>query len=432
MQKSLSVDWITMHVQMPCREYRIPEKTDYKYSLQHMRYQTRHFKAVYEIFLKDKVGNVTQRVCTLACDPHSEILSMDSGLLKIDNNFLYRHDLLDFIKGLLSDLDMNFRSYSRLDVALDFTSFANKLTPENFISRFVDGSYIKKGRSTKWALTGETAACVSDGVSVDLQDIAKYKRSMKTVKFQTLKFGTPTSDISYYLYNKKQELEQVKMKPYIHQHWKQNGWDGKQDVWRLEFSFKSNTDAIITEDGEAISFKNIDSIDYLKDIFAWHFNRYFAFVHRSKTTRRKSNMRKVALLTDMDCGLVKINLSDKKDSSRSDRIFAKMLHRTNHELRGNDFNLAIFGAEYLAKFIADRGIEEWAKKKLHIQLDTVNQADIAGEKMYKQKFVFTGETLDFVKYSRVKDTSYTIDKKRAVICNPIALKPIIKHHSLKH
>lgn len=427
MDKTLCIDWITMHIQMPCKEYTIPDNVAHKYRIERMKYQTRHFRAVYEIFSVNKFQQKDRRICTLACEPHSEILSMDSGLLKIDNNYLYRSDLLPFIKQLLLDLDLKFRSYSRLDIALDFLTFSRKLTPQKFIANFLSGDYIKKGRTTKYSLSGETTYCVHDGFGVDLNDIKNYKKSLQTINFQTLKFGTPTSDITYYLYNKKQELEQVKMKPYIMDNWRANGWDGKQDVWRLEFSFSSNTDAIIDSNtGESITFKDINAIEKIQDIYAYHFKKYFSFVHRSKTTKRKSNMRAVSLFADMNCSHVKINLSDKKDSSRSHKIFAKMLHQVNHELRGNDFNLAIYGSQYLAKFVSDRGIEEWAKKKLNLMVDDATQNKLYNEKIYKSKFVIEGETLDFVRrvgYAQKFKTGGIVIQN--IACQPIQLKPIL-------
>ncbi len=44
-------------------------------------------------------------------------------------------------------------------------------------------------------------------------------------------------DISARLYNKTEEIKKSK-KDYLKPLWKENGWDGQQDVWRLEFQFK--------------------------------------------------------------------------------------------------------------------------------------------------------------------------------------------------
>ncbi|OOZ77339.1 hypothetical protein BOW50_08365 [Solemya velum gill symbiont] len=45
------------------------------------------------------------------------------------------------------------------------------------------------------------------------------------------------SDLSARLYNKTIELEKSG-KDYMHEIWSDQGWDGEQDVWRLEFQFR--------------------------------------------------------------------------------------------------------------------------------------------------------------------------------------------------
>lgn len=45
-------------------------------------------------------------------------------------------------------------------------------------------------------------------------------------------------NLSCRLYNKTLEIEKKSHKTYMFNIWKKQGWDGKQDVWRLEFQFK--------------------------------------------------------------------------------------------------------------------------------------------------------------------------------------------------
>lgn len=57
--------------------------------------------------------------------------------------------------------------------------------------------------------------------------------------FTGFSFGL-AGDISARLYNKTEEIKKSK-KNYLKPLWGENGWDGQQDVWRLEFQFKRKT-----------------------------------------------------------------------------------------------------------------------------------------------------------------------------------------------
>jgi hypothetical protein len=385
-----------------------------------MPYQTRHFKAVYEIFDKDL------RIATLAADPHSDILKFNSGLLKLDNQVLYQVNLLAYVQQLLKDLDLKFNSYSRLDIALDFYTFARGLKCDKFINNFLNSDYAKLGRCCKGRIAFETKNEES-GQLVKLVDglpAKNVRRSQKRVQLQTLKFGAETSDTTYYLYNKTKELEQVKMKPWIVDNWKANNWDSKTDVWRLEFSLKSNTDAIVDpESGSMITLKDIEAIEHITDIYKFCLKKYFSFVHNEK--KRKDRNKPVVLFAkDFATDAIKIKMSDKKDSTRSTKIFAKALQLTNQELRGHDFNLAIYGNSYLTHVIKHHGLEDWAKRKLVSYTPSLSQeakhsSDVS-IMMLQTDIEF--ETLDLIRPVR----SRLLSHNSGITCQPLQLKPILK------
>lgn len=348
MKNCLSVDWLTLHVKIPRKEFsnvnlrstELFEKDRSKYKIEKEPMQTRHFRSIYKIYRNG------EEMATMACEPHSHILSEDSGLLKIHNKYLYQENFYDYVVSFMELLDVQFRSISRIDLALDFLKFKNNLNPENFIKKFNSGLYLKRNKS-QFNTRGRCGGA-------------------RELRYETLKFGSETSDITYYLYNKTKELDDKKMKPWIVDNWRANGWDEKADVWRLEFSLKSNTDAIIDSDtGEQIfMFKELESLNKLGAIYNHFFFKYFTFVHNDKK-KRVDRCRPLTLFAGfIETSFVKIKLSIHKQADRSSKIFSKALMMLNHELRGMDIELGVLTNELMSYFILDRGLAGWAADKL--------------------------------------------------------------------
>lgn len=335
MQACIAIDWLQIFVILP-PNWNPTENT--KFSIKKEAYQTRHFKSIFTI-LKGR-----EEIAVLACHPHSNILQTNGGLLKVVNKQLYQSNLYDFVVTLLKDLNFTFKSISRLDVAMDFNRFHKNLNPEKFIEKFMSKQYLKIGKAKG-----------SNQFTVD-----------KKITYTGLSFGAESSDVKYYLYNKSSEMEQVKLKPWIVEHWQANGHLVGETVWRLEFSLKLSTKAFgDAETGILLSTKNLDviKVENVKALYQLVFNHYFKFVYKSKSTR-KDRMKPITLLSIPNANPVKIKLSDKIESTRSSKIFAKQLMRLNQELRGHDFNLSLMTSDLMNYFILNRKLEPWAHKKL--------------------------------------------------------------------
>lgn len=335
MQACTAIDWLQLYVILPT--LKIEQKYGI-YTIKDAGYQTRHFKKVYQIF------HEKEEVAVLACHPHSNILCENGGLLKFNNKYLYQVDLKSFVDGFLKLFSFEFKSISRIDIALDFTRFTHNLNPEKFISGFFAKKYLKVGKS-------KGSAHFEQGKSID---------------FSYLSFGAKTSDVNYYLYNKTKQLNEVKMKPWIVDHWRSYGYSEDETVWRLEFKLQLSTNAIVNEDtGETYATNSLEILDssQFNALHALLVNKYFQFVYNRKCSR-KDRMKPVKLLSLCKSKGIKIKLSEKTESSRSAKIFAKQLMQLNSELRGHDFALSIFGTDLINYFILNRNLAPWAHKKL--------------------------------------------------------------------
>ena len=363
---SVSIDWFQTHnTQTPKLE-----------PGQHGRFEVKHrgrvaeFQNHYEIFLSG------ERVATLAAHPDKGILNPDCSFLKIDNKFLNR-DLKPLVEEINETLCLKFRNVSRVDIACDFNTFQNNLHPETFIERFIPQrkpKYVKLRRSV-WSMVG------------------KHERGQRGNRktensYSYLRFGNPRSNVCYYLYNKSLEMQEKKNKPWIREKWEADNLDQQQDVWRLEFRIHSCSKGLIDEDAgnelkafrkaklflkdlqgkikrgmkpetvahfseqiqqaqEQIEFWNdnkldatadakyfgtLDVLDNFHEFYGALFHHYFDFRYNDGQ-EKKRRMKRLPLLDIRKPDKSLMDLAEKMESNRTDRMLLKKLISLNDELR---------------------------------------------------------------------------------------------------
>lgn len=294
-------------------------------------YGTRIFKTVINMF------NGKIPICSIAFNPHSNILSIDTVIIKFDNKYLYQKDLFVEVNRIVKYLKLKVKGITRIDLAVDFNLFDNNLNPHNLISKFMNSYYLKMGA-------------------------AKYKLIGKQIfnhQFEYLRFGDNISTVSAYLYNKSKEMQDVVMKQHIYDSWISNGIDVDKDVWRLEFSFKGNQLKIIeTSTGsiEDVRFISLFNPVILKRLYYSAVNKYFHF-KINNGNKNKSLMNSIKLFDELDYNLTLIKLSDKKDSSRSDKIFIKKMEMYNNEIRQINLNKAFLFDNIITDFVSSRRLQ---------------------------------------------------------------------------
>lgn len=330
----ISIDWL----QLNCSRSGGPLGTRAGiYNVKKLPHQTRHFRDVYEIYLFKEL------CASIAMNPHSTVLASDMALLKVENKFLYNYDLPNFVESLLKSLSLQLNNITRLDLAIDFNTFCHGLHPPEFIREFLYSNIIKHGKS-KYKVMGA-------------QD--------HNLTFEYLKFGSGTSIISYYLYNKSKELSEKKNKPWISDNWKLNGLDIAKDVWRLEFSIKSNLNELMNlETSEAWSLNKLIVLqEQIKlSLFNCLLQKYWLFSF-PQADKNKSRWHKIQFFNLDIASCILIRLSEKKESNRSDKIFIKKLVEYADEMRGHDFNNSIFADQLIRHAITSRSLVKWAKEK---------------------------------------------------------------------
>lgn len=310
-----------------------------QFKVKKLPHGTRHFSIIEEIYTGKK------RIATIRRVPFSELLPKELVLVKFDNWVLYRYDNFAFATKFFRECGMIFRNFARVDFSLDFQQFENGMSPELFIKRYLTGSILKMGKAAKFRVVGT--------------------QNEKQHLFESLRFGSMLSELSYYIYNKTKEMNQVKWKPWIADAWDKNGFDVEKDVWRLEFSIKSGSKILLNEEtGESKIIHSLDSLkrNEMKVIFDTLRDKYWQFVWNDGQVK-KGRMRKLKLFKPNEFNFQLFELDSHQDATRSTKIFIKKLEETATELRGHDIE-GVFAASMLKnKLIHDYGLQSWALAK---------------------------------------------------------------------
>lgn len=331
MRKSLSIDWLQLHVDMSgftMAQHFTWIKSDF---------QTKQFRQVYTVNFRN------EEFCSLVCEPTSSIIPANCGLVKFKNRELYGQNLLGHINDFLDSCNLKYVGMTRIDVACDFNYFFGSLDPHTLINRFMIGKYLKIGQG-KYTLIGAQA----------------FNHT-----YEYLRFGSKTSDINVYLYNKTKEFEQVHDKPYIRKLWEKSGINQKKTVWRLEISLKGTGSNYLDEyTGE---LKRLHYTRLFEENFLWNYyiafiNHYFRFVVDDGKSR-KDRMDPVLLFPSNVTQYRPLYLPTASGAGRAEKIFLKKLHMLDQELRGFNEEAMEGRSIVLAEFIEKTNLQEFYDKK---------------------------------------------------------------------
>lgn len=336
---SVSIDWLQIHIKIDVQKFS-DAKTSKSgaFKLGKMDIRSNVFNQHREIF--SNVSGNWEACAVLSFEPLSQILPVDSAHIKILNKYLYQSDLKRFVHFLLSDFGLRFQSISRLDVCRDFQKFDCGLLPETFCNQFV-AKKILKLQTCRFAVEGT----INNSVS-----------------YHYLRFGTKSSDVQFYIYNKSKELREKTDKPYIRDGWKRNGLNADDlDVWRIEFvCHPSKYGAVEMETGEIVGFNTLEILedDLLNVLFYALLNRYAVFV-RNDGKARKDRMKRIELFKPLlSITPAFVRVSDKTTSNRVDKMLIKKMYQLQQDWRESGEDNEDIG-KILSEFIDRRDLNKW-------------------------------------------------------------------------
>lgn len=327
----LSIDWLQLH----CRGI-ITDVSDYR--LVKMDYGTRQFKDVY------LCSTDSMDICTICANPHSSILHQLTLIIKFDNELLYNVSCFNIIDKFLYDFNIKVLGLTRVDIACDFQQFNNRMLPGVLINNFMRNKVRKVGQA-KYKVIGEQKEIHS---------------------FEYLRFGSESSVISAYLYNKTKEMSDKHMKRYISQNWESAGYDIEKDTWRVEFSIKSKQIALVSKlsgEVENIDYDYIKVKENVKKIFDCLQLKYFEF----RKNTRKSNVtreKKLELFKTYTTEYQRVIIVGEGDGTRSDKIFLRKLEGLNSELRAKKRDEVQVVENLMLEILEKKGLEHYYKSRI--------------------------------------------------------------------
>jgi hypothetical protein len=333
----IGIDWLQASCQ---RSPEISPKKLLGLKLKKLPYQTRHFALVEEVYHNGKA------IAVLVSKPHSPIIPPNTVQIKMLNSWLYRNNIFQEFNTILQNLHLKFMNFSRIDFYCDFQNFKNNLNPETLIKGFLKNIYKKAGRG-KFAVQGNNG---------------------EEINFQYLRFGTGSSPVRVYLYNKSDEMKEVKKKPHIEETWEKANFDKAKSTWRLEVSINSAAkDAVKMDTGEIYSLKDLQIVHntIAVDFFKLLVEKYFCWYHNSGQ-RVVSRNKRLHLFKWQASKMRYISVRKNEESNRSDKIFLKKLASLNNELRGTDFDLSIAANSVYNFFTENRELQVWLAKQISL------------------------------------------------------------------
>lgn len=332
MKSVLSIDYLQLY----CK--RVVNTTAVEFTTITKPYQTKQFKVIEEYIFQNEL------FATVAHTPTSPIIPAHTHIVKISNRELYHPDLAHRVGEFLTKNGFEVLGITRIDLALDFQEFANKIDPPRMIDRFMKSKYLKVGRG-KYHLIGEQ----------------KHAHT-----YDYLRFGSKTSPINIYLYNKSKEMKQVKEKPYIRDGWRAREFKEDTDVWRLEVSIKGSATKIVDlQTGELfnISLDILSNREHMSDVFYSLASIHFEFRHNDGQ-RNKNRMKAVNLLGGREQRYQLVKLPEQTNTTRADKILLKNIFQYDQERRVHEKKVKEALETIREHLIQNTGLQDYYLRKI--------------------------------------------------------------------
>lgn len=339
MQSIISIDYLQLYCDATYLDYAE------EFTAEAKDYGTKNFEILEEIYLQGSLFATVQR------KPRSKILQPYAAIIKFENSLLYYTDAQLIITNFLHQCQLSIISITRIDIAVDFKKFQKGLLPQNLIKGFMKEKYLKNGRG-KYTIIGN-------------------QKNALDVSY--LRFGTKSSDVNVYLYNKSLEMREKVFKPYISEQWKQLAGSPLEDVWRLEFSLTAKATMFLNEETgeiEDIDLSILSKNELKKVLVSALENRYFEFKINDGQAN-KSRMKRLQLLGLKSTGFTNRYMPSGTDIYKRDKVLMKNIYTIDKEHRNvppyilEAKNLIIDymqSSEYLKEYF-EKMVEQWNKTK---------------------------------------------------------------------
>lgn len=338
--RCINIDWLEVF----CNESGSAKDAAYferlGYQVERRAYGTPQYAEMFTI-LRQGLGYFEVRRAPYSLRCNGGIFLSGDCHIRLCNRTCYYEKPIDELRKFLIAHNYSYKSLSRIDICLDFNRFDLNDKPENVMLDYMRGAISK----------------------INQCNIAAHgKDSFNGRVWNSVSWGSDNSAVRTKLYCKSLEMKETREKTYIIDQWVAAGLDVTQNVWRVEFSIKSDLKHFVKlDDGELIKhdLTCYDTRD--KCLFFFHSlcYRYFHFKKIVKTERgtiqRKDRCPdKILFRTSADESSYKpVRLKTRSDLTRTDRILINRLYAiyndysNKSEIRLSAHNLIVMLSEGL-------------------------------------------------------------------------------------
>lgn len=335
----ISVDWLQVYCK--CNHW-TEQKELYgvgrTYTVVKENIATKLWQEVYTISC---MGREVAQVCRC---PRSPQLDSQGCTLKLSNRVLYSQMYVDILYELLSLLGLTYVGVTRLDICYDCNYLRNFQRVDDFLMQFFSHAPYCAGHIIR---TGSRNVIIN----------AKRSNTGAT-SISAMRWGSPSSDIGAYCYNKSLELLEVKDKPWIRETWEQNGlvnawtkeqWDELSEkqrnriigagetekfvttpVWRFEISVKGHAkDLLDIRTGELfkLSPEYLRSQEKVEALFYTYAAKVFDFRMSTGQTQIKNYPPLQIFSSAHEVSMKPMQVSLYADTGRTERIVVNKLEQ---------------------------------------------------------------------------------------------------------
>lgn len=373
---AISCDWLQLYLHKTS-EFEPEAENLFGYHFQEREKGSAVFKKVYNVVDPDGelIGNIS-------FDPKSNRIPASAVIFKAENSLLYQPDYIERIFHFIAAVGLRYRGITRIDIAYDSNELYGGLKHETLIKKYRKNEYLKIGaneyymhckagyhlsvdKKGKKSLTNKAPSKKKNEDGTPSEKVETIQ-NLTEHKVNSVTWGSRSSDFQVQLYNKSQELKEVKMKHHIVDRWKAAGLDTEKPVYRIEIRIvNGGKDIKNLKTGERFSLAMNDLVtqELLEQLFHDYARKLFRFYHRRDITHIQ-RMKEVKIFSLTNQTLVRpMRETKRKDYTRMHKITLNWLEKNIAENARQD-NVIVHELEKVREyFLLAHGMEKWNKEK---------------------------------------------------------------------
>lgn len=421
---AISCDWLQLYLHK-ASDFSPTEPNLFGYNFLPLGYGSKVFKSLYKV-----IEPSGEELGILSADPYLPTMNPNTCIFKVENNVLYQSDYIARCFQFIACCGLKYKGITRIDLAYDCNELYGGLKHETLIKKYQKNEYLKIGlnRYMAWMNgtyklvahkrdTGERDAQNRPIKTETIECITESGGSIQSHRCESITWGSRSSDIQVQVYNKSQELREVKMKHYITEYWKDCGLDLERDVWRIEIRIVNGGKSMKNlKTGETfnLSMDELITQETIEQLFHDYAKKYFRFFYRG-TQKKVQQMKEIPLFSLANKTVLRPKrLTKSKDYTRMHKITINWMDKNIYENAKLDNVIVREMVAVKDYYIKAYGMEKWYKEKR--EHDSYNQeisthsAETQAETI-QDKYKRTFEGLSDEVAERAAKMRYQIEKE---------------------